>query len=122
MAEVARLRKMPELAHDIKNYEPQPDPLVVAEAEAKLEKLRAEIATEVAKKAYYDAQVKLLSAKADQQALDTVEQGTGTKHVRDMAQMEAQGESNQDLTITKGLMDQGRLEEAIGFAQLTKSR
>jgi hypothetical protein len=122
MAEVARLRKMPELAHDIANFEPQPDPLVVAEAQAKLRKLEAEIATEEAKREYYLAQTKLLGAKADQQALDTVEQGTGTKHVREMAQMEAQGESNQDLTITKGLLDQGRTDEAIGYTQLTKSR
>ena len=122
MAEVARLRKMPELAHDIANFEPQPDPLVVAEAEAKLAKLQAEIATEQAKREYYLAQTKLLGAKADQQALDTVEQGTGTAHVREMAKMEAQGESNQDLTITKGLLDQGRTDEAIGYTQLTKSR
>ena len=120
MAEVARLRKMPELAHDIANFEPQPDPLAVAEAQAKVAKLQAEIATEEAKREYYLAQTKLLGAKADQQSLETVEQGTGTKHVRDMAKMEAQGESNQDLTITKGLMDQGRTNEAIGFAQLTK--
>jgi hypothetical protein len=120
MAEIARLRKMPELAHDISNFEPQPDPLVVAEAEAKLEKLRAEIATEQAKREYYLAQTKLLGAKADQQALDTVEQGTGTAHVREMAKMEAQGESNQDLTITKGLLDLGRVNEAIGYTQLTK--
>ena len=122
MAEVARLRKMPELAHDIAMFEPKPDPLVVAEQQAKLRKLEAEIATEVAKKAYYDAQTKLLGAKADQQALDTVEQGTGTAHVREMAKMEAQGEANQDLTITKGLLDQGRTDEAIGYTQLTKSR
>ena len=122
MAEVARLRKMPELAHDIANFEPQPDPLAIAEAEAKVRKLEAEIATEEAKREYYLAQTKLLGAKADQQALDTVEQGTGTKHVRDMAKQEAQGESNQDLTITKGLLDQGRTDEAIGYTQLTKSR
>jgi hypothetical protein len=122
MAEVARLRKMPELAHDIANFEPQPDPLAVAESEAKVRKLEAEIATEEAKRDYYLAQTKLLSAKADQQALDTVEQGTGTAHVREMAKMEAQGESNQDLTITKGLLDQGRTDEAIGYTQLTKSR
>ncbi len=122
MAEVARLRKMPELAHDIANFEPQPDPLVVAEAQAKLRKLEAEIATEEAKREYYLAQTKLLGAKADKQALDTVEQGTGTAHVREMAKMEAQGEANQDLTITKGLLDQGRTDEAIGYTQLTKSR
>lgn len=120
MAEVARLRKMPELAHDIANFEPQPDPLVVAEQEAKVQKLQAEIATEAAKRAYYEAQTRLLNAKTDQQSLETIEQGTGTAHVREMAKMEAQGESNQDLTITKGLMDQGRTDEAIGFAQLTK--
>jgi hypothetical protein len=120
MAEVARLRKMPELAHDIANYEPQPDPLAVAEANAKVAKLQAEIETEVAKKAYYEAQTRLLNAKTDQQSLDTVEQGTGTSHVREMAKMEAQGESNQDLTITKGLLDLGRVDEAIGYTQLTK--
>lgn len=120
MAEVARLRKMPELAHDIFNFEPQPDPLAVAEANARVAKLNAEIETELAKKAYYEAQTRLLGAKADQQALETVEQGTGTKHVRDMAKLEAQGEANQDLTITKGLLDQGRTEEAIGYTQMTK--
>jgi hypothetical protein len=120
MAEVARLRKMPELAHDIANYEPQPDPLAVAEAQAKVAKLEAETRAENARAEYYLAQAKMASAKADQQALDTVEQGTGTKHVRDMAKQEAQGESNQDLTITKGLMDAGRMDEAIGYTQLTK--
>lgn len=120
MAEVARLRKMPELAHDIANYEPQPDPLMVAEAKAKVAKLEAETRAENARAEYYLAQAKMAGAKADQQALDTVEQGTGTKHVRDMAKQEAQGESNQDLTITKGLMDAGRMDEAIGYTQLTK--
>jgi hypothetical protein len=122
MSEVARLRKMPELAHDIAAFEPKPDPLAVAEAEAKVAKLQAEIETEKAKRDYYLAQTKLLGAKADQQALDTVEQGTGTAHVREMAKMEAQGESNQDLTITKGLLDLGKVDEAIGYTQLTKGR
>lgn len=120
MAEIARLRKMPELANDLANYEPQPDPLMVAEQKLKLQLLEAQIATEQAKAAHYLAQSKKAGAEADHQALETVEQGTGTKHVRDMAQMEAQGESNQDLVITKGLMDFGKVEEAIGFAQLTK--
>lgn len=122
MAEVARLRKMPELAHDIANFEPQPDPLEVARNEAEVAKLQAETRAENARAEYYLAQTKLLSAKADQQALETVEQATGTEHVRDMAKMEAQGESNQDLTITKGLLDLGRVDEAIGYTQLTKGK
>lgn len=120
MAEVARLRKMPELAHDIANYEPQPDPLAVAKNKAEVAKLEAETRAENARAEYYLAQAKMAGSKADQQALDTVEQGTGTKHVREMAKMEAQGESNQDLTITKGLLDLGRVDEAIGYTQLTK--
>jgi hypothetical protein len=120
MAEIARLRKMPELANDLANFEPTPDPLMVAEQKLKVQLLEAQIATEQAKAAHYLAQTKMLGAEADHQALETVEQGTGTKHVREMAKMEAQGESNQDLVITKGLMDFGKVDEAIGFAQLTK--
>jgi hypothetical protein len=122
MSEIARLRKMPELAHDLMNYEPQPDPLEVARVQAEVAKLEAETRAENARADYYIAQAKKAAAEADHQALETVEQGTGTTHVRDMAQLEAQGEANQDLTITKGLLDLGRVNEAIGYTQLTKGR
>jgi hypothetical protein len=37
-----------------------------------------------------------------------------------MAKMEAQGEANQDLAVTKGLIDKGEMETAIGYNQLTR--
>lgn len=120
MAEIARLRKMPTLAHDLKNYEPQPDPLLVAEQQLKIKKLEAEVATEEAKTQYYLQQARLLGAKTEQQSLETIEQATGTEHVRDMAKLESQGEANQDLAITQGLLDLGRVDEAVGYTQLSK--
>lgn len=129
MAEIARLRKMPELAHDIANFEPKPDPVAQAKAAAEVRMLQAEAAeaeakvqTEKAKALYYVAQARAAGSKADLQDLDFVEQESGTKHVREMAQLEAQGEANQDLVITKALVDKGDLNTAIGFNQLTKSR
>jgi hypothetical protein len=127
LAEIARLRKMPELAHEIKNFQPTPDPVVVAQQQATIRKLNAEAAeaearvmTEKAHAMLYVAQAKGVLGKAQQQELDTIEQATGTTHVRDMAKMEAQGEANQDLAVTKGLIDKGEMETAIGYNQLTR--
>jgi hypothetical protein len=129
MAEVARLRKMPELAHDIANFQPQPDPLMVAEQQAKVRKLEAEAAeaeakveTEKARAELYRAQARAAVSNAQKTDLDTVEQGTGTAHVRKMAELEQQGEANQDLAITKVLAESGQLQTAVGFTQLTKTR
>jgi hypothetical protein len=129
MSEIARLRKMPELAHDIANYKPQPSPVEVAREKAEIRKLEAEAAeaeakvkTEQARALLYVAQARAAGSKADLQDLQFIEQESGTTHVRDMAQIEAQGEANQDLTITKALVEQGDLNAAIGFTQLTKSR
>jgi hypothetical protein len=47
-AKIARLRKMPDLAKQIEEYEPQPDPLAVAKAEKEVMLLDAQIAKEQA--------------------------------------------------------------------------
>jgi len=43
MSQIARLKKMPDLAAQIENYQPQPDPLQVRMAELEIEKMEAEI-------------------------------------------------------------------------------
>ena len=43
MAELMRLHKMPELAIRMENYEPKPDPLLEAQRQLEIEKLKAEI-------------------------------------------------------------------------------
>jgi hypothetical protein len=129
MAEIARLRKMPVLAKEISEYEPQPDPMAAAESQAKIRKLNAEAAAaesqsmaDQARAHYYIAQARKLGSEADLNDLDFVEQESGTKHVRKMAELEAQSEANQDLAVTKVLAENGQVPAAIGFNQLTRSR
>lgn len=146
LVELARLRSMPNLAHDIESYTPEPDPLAEAIKQAEVEKLQAEVAklqSEVQKNqaqaSYYAAAAQFADEKSNKINLDTIEQETGTKHLRDLAKQRAQAEANQDLEVTKGLIKQDEkkppgipgnprlprtgtsgIDEAIGFNFLTR--
>jgi len=96
LRDIARLRKMPELAHHIEGYEPEPDPLAQAIQEAELRKIEAEIvaiqarATEDFSDADLNqAKVRETMSKADKTDLDFVEQESGVTQER---QKELQGE------------------------------
>ena len=126
LAEIADLKRMPELANKLRNWRPQPSPeqqelqrLEIEKARKEVEKLQSEIALNNAK-----AQEAL--ASKDQKNLDYVEQETGTKHARDMEKQRGQAQGNQALEITKALtksLKEGEqrpnLEAAIGFNQLS---
>lgn len=143
MAEIARLRRMPDFAHQIKNYQPQPDPvqqeiqqLEIQERKAKIAKLNAEAQAALASIDKIAADARLKSEQADKVALDYVEQGTGTAHARDIDKAAQQAEANQNLKITDAIINQRNgktadgkvdtsptrenIEEAFGFNQLTK--
>lgn len=112
MAEIARLDKMETLAHDLETYEPKPDPhqemiqkLEIAEAEAKVAKLQAETAESQARAAHFAAQARVGNSTADTKDLAFVEQETGTTHARDMQKGQSQAEANQDLEVTKALLN-----------------
>lgn len=137
MAEIARLDKMDELAHDIEHFEPQPDPvqqqkvqLELAQLQAEIAKLQAETAESNARAAHFQAQARLAGSTADQKDLDFVEQETGTKHARDMQKDQAQAEANQDLEVTKALLNpktgEGagtpRIDQAILFNAISRNR
>lgn len=112
LAEAARLRKMPKLALEIEQYEPQPNPMEVEKAQLELELLRAQIAESNAKaqaamssiglnegKAISEAaKANKLNSEADKSKLDFVEQETGTAHEREkdkiitQATMKTQGD------------------------------
>lgn len=49
LADIAQLRKMPELAKKIRDYQPQPDPMMQQKAQLELKLLEAQIANEMAK-------------------------------------------------------------------------
>lgn len=134
MADIAQLKRMPELAHKLRNYKPPPPSpeqqqlmqLQLQEAQLKVQKLQAEIQLIGAKAAEH-------GSNKDLKDLDFVEQETGTKHARDMEKMEAQSRGNQNLQVTKALttpLKDGHkspnVEAAIGYnalsAKLSKAR
>lgn len=115
-ADIARLRKMPDLARKIEEYQPQPDPLAQEEARLRIELLRAQVATEQAKSIGHQANAELSSAKAgteqvkqghiksdtDLKNLDFVEQESGVKQERALQQTGEQARSQVQLKLLDG--------------------
>jgi len=108
LTDIARLRKMPTLAKEIAEYEPQPDPLAQKKAELEIALLEAQVATERSKSRENQAGAILDEAKAanlgadtDKQNLDYVEQESGVTQARDLEKQGAQAEANADLELVK---------------------
>lgn len=113
LADIAKLRKMPDLAKKIEEYEPQPDPMAVKKAELEIALLEAQIATEQAKAAQLGANAELAGAKIgtegaktehlkadkDLKNLDFVEQESGVKQERDLQKQGAQAKANAQLKV-----------------------
>ena len=111
MSEIMKLHRMPELAARIENYEPQPDPLLVAQQQLMIEKLRAEIAELQANAGKIEQDGILKSAKAQNEGaraeqtkaqtdkinLDFIQQQRGMKEQVDMMKLQAQLESNEKI-------------------------
>lgn len=127
VAEIAKLKRMPDVAENLKNFRQEPSEheimmqqLELEKMQLEVEKLRSEIMKNMA-----EAQHK--GAKGEKEALDTFEQGSGIKHQRDLEKQKAQAKGNQDLTVTKALAQatkQGEIPPniaaAIGFNKLTE--
>lgn len=98
LAEAAELRKMPKLAMQIRQYEPQPDPIEqqrtqlelqllqaqIAESEAKAQAALSSVGLNQGKTTSEMAKAKKYNSEADKTDLDFVEQETGTQHERDL--------------------------------------
>ena len=103
LSDIARLRKMPELAKQIAEYQTQPDPLAQQKAQLELQLLQAQIANETAKGQenaidveYKAAKTRTEIAKArgldsvsDLKDLDFLEQesGVGREHENQIASL-----------------------------------
>lgn len=105
LAEIARLKRMPELAERIENFQPKPDPIEQKRRELELMNLELEAEELRSKIELNKAKARAELAKADQSDLDFVEQETGTKHARDMDKQAAQARANQDHEIGKALLN-----------------
>lgn len=139
LTEIARLRKMPELAHAIKAYEPQPDPLTEQLKQLQIEKVQLELEELKSKIELNTAKARETASNADSKDLDFVEKQTGVAHKRELEKQKAQAEANQDLAVTKGIIDSGKnqfkndpllntittenaLQTAMGYNELTKEK
>ena len=122
LAEIARLKRMPDLAHQIINYKPTPDPMQEQMQKLEMAKLEAEVAEIQAKAEKARAEARKALAEADRVDLEFIEQETGTKHARELEKQAAQARGNQDLQVTKALTTPRKdgekepdLAAAIGF-------
>jgi len=106
LSDIARLRKMPDLAKQIKEYQPQPNPMAEQKAQLELQLLQAQIQNESAKAAenavdveYKKAKTQTeisksrnLNSKSDLEDLNFVEQesGVGRQHEENMKKVDQQ--------------------------------
>lgn len=127
LAEICYLKRMPELAHAVKVFQPQPDPLDQKMKELEIAKLEAEIAEIQTRATKNQAQAKQAQSQADMNDLNYVEQETGTKHEREMQKQKGQAQGNKELEVTKALLSPKKPDEskpdidaAVGFNAVTK--
>ena len=98
LADIAKLRKMPDLAKRIQEYQPQPDPMAQQKMQLEMALLQAQVANETAKGRENEVDVALKTAKtqteqakargmhsgADLTDLDFVDKESGARDMRDM--------------------------------------
>ncbi|MCD1628473.1 hypothetical protein [Marinobacter shengliensis] len=111
LGKLYRLRKMPDVAKAIEEFEPQPDPMQQQLQQLQMYKLQAEIAEIAANTSTKETQAILNQAKAiteqakaayisadtDQKALDFIEQESGVKQERDLQKQGEQARANMQL-------------------------
>ena len=113
LADICRLRKMPDLAQRIQSYQPQPDPLAQQKAQLEIQLLQAQIAAEQAKAqtgltnaqldqartATEQARTRNLNSDSDLKDLEYVEQESGVTQERDLQKQRQQAEANTQMKV-----------------------
>jgi hypothetical protein len=129
LSEIARLKRMPELAKKIENYQPQPDPVQEKLKELSIKKIELEISQIESEIALNQAKAAKATAEAQATAQETGDQASGVSHARELEQSRAQSEGNQNLVVTKALATPRKegegtpdIEAAVGFNQLSKAQ
>ena len=108
LSEIAKLRKMPDLAKNIEKYAPEPDPvqqqlqqLEMQNLQLKNQLIQAQIQETIANAQKIlgagnvdMAKARNLEADTNLKSLDFVEQESGVKQERDLQRMQAQAKGN----------------------------
>lgn len=120
LVEYARINKLPDIAHEIKNYQPEPDPLQeqmqllalqemslkIEQAKLNLDATQIENALKVAEIAHTQAKTAKARSEADLSSLDFVEQESGVKQARDVERIQAQAMGNIQLEERKAQLNE----------------
>ena len=127
LSDIARLKRMPDLAEKIANYKPEPDPITEQMKQLELQKLQMEIAKLQSDVELNQAKARQTQSDADKKDLDYVEQETGTTHAREMQKQAGQAQGNQDLEVTKAILhpqdkpvSQQNIERAVGYNYISQ--
>lgn len=135
MADIAKLRKMPDLAKRIEDFEPTPDPVAQEKAALEIELLKAQIRETNSKTVENMAEAELDRAKAttegskagnlnsdtDLKNLDFVEQETGTKQERALEQQNESAKANAEGKTIEHALKQNEIpsESSVGDVTTT---
>lgn len=126
LAKIADLKRMPELAHELRTWRPEPDSVEEQLKQLALEKAQLENEELKSKIALNNAKAEAESARKDLVNLDYLEQESGTKHARELEKQKAQSQGNQNLQVTKALtqpVKEGEttpnISAAVGYNELT---
>lgn len=134
MAKIARLHKIPDLAHYLETWEPKPDPMAEAMQELELAKIQAQTellkaqAREAASKSFVqDAKVGVEQARAgqmqsqtDKNNLDFYDKANGTEHERALELQQQKLDTDVTNTVLKNQAQLDALDKQRGTALLTE--
>lgn len=119
VGKIADLKRMPDLAEQVRSYKPEPDPLQVERMQLENAKLKAELELS-------QARAEQARAQAAKLFEETSEMVSGLKHEREVEKQGAQARGNRDLEVTKSLLNgetpAGNIEAAVGFNSLTEAK
>jgi hypothetical protein len=127
LADIARLRKMPDLAKRIESFKPEPDPMQQQMAQMQMQLLQAQIATEQSKAALNMAQAQLggmkmgteqakaahLKSDTDKKNLDFVEQESGVTQERNKELQGEQARSQAQLKVLDHGFEREKLQNDL---------
>lgn len=112
LADICKLRKMPDLEKAIRNYQPEPDPLAERERLANISLIEAqaqEIMSRIGKNASAAelnmANATKASSETDLNSLEFVETERGVKHARDLEKSSEQAKANAQLEFVKAALN-----------------
>lgn len=120
MAEIAKLRKMPELAKRLEAYQPPPpDPIMVERAQLENEMIKAQIAYEYSRaeenqvdKVLKSAKARNLDSQSDMTDLDFLDKTTGKDLEREQARAKAASDAKIEEEAAKQLFDFNKTRSA----------